>query len=73
MVNQAVGHKFGRHEIGGGPQGLELGSGFAAHGGNPQAGGPLGQAAALPLQPRLHRLHPVGARHNQPMEVLQFR
>ena len=71
MVDQAVGDERGRHEIGGGPQGLQLGGGFAAHGGDLEAGGPPGQAAALALQACLHRLHAVGAGHNQPVEVFE--
>ena len=72
MLDQAVGDERGWHEIGGRPEGLQLGGGFTAHGGNFEAGRPAGQAAALALQARLHRLHAVGARHNQPVEVFEF-
>ena len=72
MVDQAVGDEARRYEIGCGAKIVQGSGGFATHSGDAQVGWTPQQAAAEALQPLLHRLHAVGARHNQPVEVLQF-
>ena len=73
MLQQAVGHKGRWDEVGRGSKGFQLGGGFAADCRHFEALGPMGQAAAQPLQPLLHGLHPIAAREHQPVEVLQLR
>ena len=73
VIDQAVGHELGWHEIRRCTQRLQPCGCFAAHRCDLQAPGPARQAAAQPLQPCLHRIHAIAARHHQPMEFVELR
>ena len=72
VIDQALGHKAGRHEVRRGSQGFQLGGGLAAHRRQLQGGGPVGQALAAAPEPLLHRLHAIAAGEHQPVEAVQL-
>ena len=72
MLQQAVGHKAGRDEVGGRSKRFQLGGGFTAYRSDLQVAGPPCQGAADAAQPLLHGLNAVATGKNQPVEIIEL-
>ena len=71
VIDQAVGHEAGWHEISARPQIVKHLRRFAAHRRNLEAGGASGQATAEALQPLFHGLYAIGTGEHQPVKAVQ--